>query len=841
MAATRHSLQLELFRPNDERLVDVVNVVAATKKKKMSLLCAVVSTDKPVRVTIYQVKSSDKDLYKKKHNWALRDLRLVDGRKPDSAEFDLHFDKVYKWQARSVQERNDFLRCLYRLCVHYAPQQERPHFENVPRTLLEDDDRTLVPEKAVAEEADDYQALTAQEEANLESLMAKYEYAIHNAEAFTEKLARELATLDASNVHTIMESERRVQGLMEMTQAALDEVCRLERRLDAYEHLLRTVRDSVLRMEEKDALLHVQNENNGRLLRELEMLVNQLDLSHTHQVALLNGDLSSQDGIRACTAAARALEDACSAQTHPGLSKMAAVQEQTKLLEKLRDKFGTTLSHHLNKLFLRLASETSQCGEVTLVKHTGCHNELRPYSELMLWLSRAPDNTRFVQLQRNYTNTMSKLYERELHIFFEQAKDRLTSKPVVGTLDRRLSSLQAEMMDPTENRFDAVLERLLSMLEPVCLAEQQFCAAFFGLGSARIPGSASSQPPAAVGQAAPVRAASDEALASVHRKERQINEELRRMMSALFPTLEGKLQAFLETYDKLDGVYSMHLLVRLNQHVMSAQDTGSFLSMAFGTVVVQAKRNFDRYMADKVRAVEEAKAPKRSKCGLLPFLASFEEFAQQAEAIFRQSERRADLDKWYTRLVRAMFDAIGRIALEHQRTPPEVVRLENFHQLFTLLYQLKIGCLEAERREAKQRYSEALQAYVTHYFGRPLEKLNLFFEGVQSKVAQGVKEEEVGYQLAFSKQELRKVIREYPGKEVKRGLEALYRKVEKHLSDESSSSLLQVVWHSMQDEFIRQYKSLEALVQRCYPGSMITLEFTIDDILAFFSDIARSH
>lgn len=48
----------------------------------------------------------------------------------------------------------------------------------------------------------------------------------------------------------------------------------------------------------------------------------------------------------------------------------------------------------------------------------------------------------------------------------------------------------------------------------------------------------------------------------------------------------------------------------------------------------------------------------------------------------------------------------------------------------------------------------------------------------------------MGYQLAFSKQELRKVIREYPGKEVKRGLEALYRKVEKHLCEEES--LLQV-------------------------------------------------
>lgn len=54
----------------------------------------------------------------------------------------------------------------------------------------------------------------------------------------------------------------------------------------------------------------------------------------------------------------------------------------------------------------------------------------------------------------------------------------------------------------------------------------------------------------------------------------------------------------------------------------------------------------------------------------------------------------------------------------------------------------------------------------------------------------GVKESEISYQMAFSKQELRKVIKEYPGKEVKRGLDHLYKKVEKHLSEEEN--LLQV-------------------------------------------------
>lgn len=59
----------------------------------------------------------------------------------------------------------------------------------------------------------------------------------------------------------------------------------------------------------------------------------------------------------------------------------------------------------------------------------------------------------------------------------------------------------------------------------------------------------------------------------------------------------------------------------------------------------------------------------------------------------------------------------------------------------------------------------------------------------------------MSYQLAFNKQELRKVIKEYPGKEVKKGLDNLYKKVDKHLCEEESllqvreMSLLNKSWH----------------------------------------------
>ena len=46
---------------------------------------------------------------------------------------------------------------------------------------------------------------------------------------------------------------------------------------------------------------------------------------------------------------------------------------------------------------------------------------------------------------------------------------------------------------------------------------------------------------------------------------------------------------------------------------------------------------------------------------------------------------------------------------------------------------------------------------------------------------------------------------------------------------------------SMQNEFIKQYKHYEELINRCYPDSNIVLEFTIDDVLQFFTHIAQSH
>ena len=59
----------------------------------------------------------------------------------------------------------------------------------------------------------------------------------------------------------------------------------------------------------------------------------------------------------------------------------------------------------------------------------------------------------------------------------------------------------------------------------------------------------------------------------------------------------------------------------------------------------------------------------------------------------------------------------------------------------------------------------------------------------------GVKAEEVGFQLKYSKQELRKAMKEYSGKEVKKGLESLYHKIEKHTSgNDNQLQQVEIYW-----------------------------------------------
>uniref|UniRef100_A0A8C9VM61 Exocyst complex component 1 n=1 Tax=Scleropages formosus TaxID=113540 RepID=A0A8C9VM61_SCLFO len=828
MTAIKHALQRDIFTPNDERLLGIVNVCKAGKKKKNCFLCATVTTERPVQVKVVKVKKSDKgDFYKRQMAWELRDLTEVDAKdaNKENPEFDLHFEKVYKWVASSTAEKNSFISCIWKLNQRYL--RKKVEFVNVSSQLLEESVPSGESQSVTGADEDtldDYQELNAREEQDIESMMEVCEYAISNAEAFAEKLSSELQVLDGANIQSIMASEKQVNILMQLLDEALAEVDTIEGKLSSYEEMLQSVKEQMDHISQSNRLIQLSSTNNVHLLEEIEFLVNYMDLSKGHIRALQEGDLSSPKGIEACINASEALLHCMNVALRPGHDRLLAVKQQQLLFAELRDAFARRLTNHLNNVFVHQGHDQSSSlsqhsMELMLPKHSPLHRDLLRYAKLMEWLKNT-QREKYEGLMGTYVDYMTRLYEREIKDFFEVAKIKMTGTSKEGkkfaTLPRKESALKQEteslhgssgkltgstsslnklavqgsssrrsqsssLLDmgnmsasdldvADRTKFDKIFEQVLSELEPLCLAEQDFISKFFKLqqqpvvgGSEEVDGGMRSRP------------LTFWTVSLLPRK-----DTVRLMMNKIFHSIEVELNNLIALGDKIDSFNSLYMLVKMSHHVWTAEnvDPASYLSTTLGNVLVTVKRNFDKCISTQIKQMEEVKISKKSKVGILPFVTGFEEFAELAETIFRNAERRGDLDKAYVKLIRAVY-MNGKHVTSH------------------------------------------------------------FFEGVEARVAQGVREEEVSYQLAFNKQELRKVIKEYPGKEVKKGLDNLYKKVDKHLCEEEN--LLQVVWHSMQDEFICQYKHFEDLIGRCYPGSGITMDFTIQDILEYFSSIAQSH
>ncbi|CAK8673605.1 unnamed protein product [Clavelina lepadiformis] len=932
MSAIKHALQRDVFTPIGERLLGVVHTAKASgKKKKSSFLCASVTIERPVAVYISKIKKQEKgESYKKQKVWQLKELKVVNGKEDkDNTEFDLQFEKNFKWSATSVAEKQTFLSCLWKLCHRYLPRPQKPAFVNVSQSLLEvsvtgsEDSRGNVAAVGPDEDAlEDYQALTEQEELDLEKMISECEYAISDAEAFATSLSKDLSVLDGQNIHSIMGSEAQVNELMLLLDNALSEVINIESRLDEYDLMVGNIASQMGQMKNQESFIQITNKNHGRLLEELDKLVMQLDLSKGHIKALREADLGKDSGIEACTSAADALQQAMEVELPIGLSKLQAVAEQQKLFDSLRQMFAKRLHDHMSTLFVKQGSEhpgsslARQSSNLLLPKHFPYHRDLLPFKDLILWLKLA-DKTKYIQLCTIYTKNLSKLYTQEIKDFMTTAKQRFIQEAALDgdvgaaalkasssltlnipsseksphkSLNKKLSSSirnlsgsqkslnkeKKKVFGSTQNlsvkavgkklkfghkkrglagsreslatsdfelsdrhKFSTTFREVLNELEPTCQDEERFLTKFFHLNvessDTMLPGGSDDE--------------EDDTEVGIHRRRKyqevQVTKEIRqddaiwRMMTELFSIVESQLTLLVAFGEELDPLNSLNMLVVIGQRVTQAQqdNDGSFLAKMLGNCLIEVKRNFDNFIKLKISAVEEAHVGKGKKYGILPFVQDFEDFVELAESIFRDSERRSDIDKAYKELTKAVLAAIDRVAADSPKIPPEVVKFENYHHLLNCLSSLKIACLEQDKRDVKSRYSDNLQNFVTAMLGRPLEKLSSFFEGVEQVMASGVRAEEVGFQLKFSKQELRKCIKEYSGKDVKKGLESLYHKIVKYTT-EYDNRLLQVVWQHMQEEFVRQYKHFEDLISKCYPDSEIKLEFTIENVLLYFSSIA---
>lgn len=88
----------------------------------------------------------------------------------------------------------------------------------------------------------------------------------------------------------------------------------------------------------------------------------------------------------------------------------------------------------------------------------------------------------------------------------------------------------------------------------------------------------------------------------------------------------------------------------------------------------------------------------------------------------------------------------------------------------------------------------------------------------------------------YNKSALRKVLKEFNAKDVRKNIEGLHKRVEKHFADSSDGDdlVFNNVWKACEDELISLTERIARLISQYYGDSGVALEFSKADIESAF-------
>ncbi|KAJ8338381.1 hypothetical protein SKAU_G00373470 [Synaphobranchus kaupii] len=848
----RSDLQRDIFTPQKERLLAVSSVWKGSRKRKGAILCATVSVDSWEKVSLATVKGL-RGNYKLSSRWPATELSLVDGKDAlkETAEFHLHLDKVYQWETSSPLEKRAFVISLWKINQRYL--QDRVKFVNITPDILDE----VLPwqhcsvSEEQEEEEEGFQELTAREAASVQRLMEESELAMSEAEAFTQALHVSLANMDQENVQAMMVSELQTEQLLCLLDEAMEEVGHIEEVLSQHDRLLRSVQRQMENLYTYGAWLQHVDHNHKQLSTELCHLVDGLTLSEDHIQVLTKGDLEDKEQVKACAKAVTALSRCRKTHLTAGQRRLQGVAEQLIRFENVRQIFEQSLGQQIHNAVMQqgLAKEPRREGETLLIP-VKFHGRLLEYTPLMSWLRESSPQV-FQQLIQVYAENIGKLFDKQTKDFFDAAKLQLfgakdTKK--AGTVPcAARDSTSGFMPLRSDRRASRVVQQVLIQLESACVTEQEFLTAFFSLDKG---------PKMTEFPASRRGSAVDQAQSCVEPRQKRRPHSWGRFsvgagppepglgerdcVRAVLGPAEARLCSLLSLCEEAEPLSCLstlkmaHLCLTRQLHNPAASFWCSLLQCA----VQHSQRSLRNYTESLGREMESVRVLKRARAGILPAVFRLEEFVKEGHAVLGNSQQCWGLDKAYIQLFTAAFQSLEGLSGQSARCSPLVVKLLNFHRMAGFLGRAGQPELGPLWEEAKERAAMQVQEYVRAHLGQPFGRLSDFLDGVRGCLAHGVREEEVCFQLAYSKQELRRLTALHSGREVQRTLEVLHKKMGRDLCEDPA--LLQVVWRATQEDFVAEYRGFESIVARCYPGAGVSLDFNEQDVQEFFRAISEN-
>ncbi|KAG6545685.1 hypothetical protein Mapa_012870 [Marchantia paleacea] len=821
-----------------------------TKPRILTLTAKRSTTTQKFKVKLQVLKQSANNELQVAKVYKLKHLSKVEAVPSDNTgcTFLLGFDNLKsqavappQWTMRSLDDRNRLVTCILKLCKENLGRLPKiVNLDVVEMALWAQANAKALPidgpvQPALQGTAEDEKSsgvtveremVSKAEEDDMEALLGTYVLGIDEAEAFSERLKRELTALEAANVHAILESEPLVEEVLQQLDAATTSVEDMDEWLGIFNVKLTHMREDIESIESRNNRLEMQAQNNTALVEELNKLLERLRVPSEYANLLTTGafeEAAMPANVEACDWLTQALRGLEPPFLDPVYANMRAVRDKRAELEKLKATFVRRASDFLKTYFSKLVdfmisdkSYFSQKGQLKRPDHADLRFKCRSYARMLQHLKNLDKNS-LGPLRKAYCSSLNLLLRREAREFANElrASTKVTRSSGAWSLEGSGGSSLGSGTD-TSNVSEAYA-KMLRIFIPLLVDESSFFASFmcFEVLPLVPPGPSGETADEDEDDISPL----DEDGADL--KPAQQNpvelEALNQSLQDLLVGIEEDFYAVVDWAYKIDPLRCISMMGVTERYLSSHKaDAAGFVRRLLADLQNRISLQFNRFV-DEANLQIEKHDRSIKQIGVLSYIQRFAYLAQRMESLIQGNSREV-VDSAYRKLVETMFAVLERIAQvdpKHQ----DVLLLENYAAFQNCMFDLAnvVPTLGLYYQQASEAYEQACTRYVNTVINYQYEKLFQFSQRVEN-LLYTILPEEVPFQINFSKAEMRKTVNGSL-KGVEKALRDMYKRMQKHLTSEE---LLPSLWEKCKEDFLDKYESLEALIVKCYPTESLS-------------------
>ncbi|XP_019458552.1 PREDICTED: exocyst complex component SEC3A-like isoform X2 [Lupinus angustifolius] len=794
-------------------------------------------------------------LYKLKH---LSKVEVITN-DPSGCMFTLGFDNLRsqsvappQWTMRSIDDRNRLLLCILNICrdvLGHLPKvvgidvvemalwakENRPSV-STPRNVQDGGPVAFAVPETELKVNFEKELVSQAEEEEMEALLGSYVMGIGDAEAFSERLKRELQALEAANVHAILENEPLMDEVMQGLESATICVEDMDEWLATFNVKLRHMREDIESIETRNNMLVMQSVNNKCVIEELDKLLERLCVPSEYAASLTGGSFDEArmlQNVEACEWLTSALHGIEAPNLDPAYANMRAVKEKRAELEKLKSTFVRRASEFLRNYFSSLVdfmisdkSYFSQRGQLKRPDHADLRYKCRTYARLLQHL-KSLDKNSLGPLRKAYCSSLNLLLRREAREFANElrASTKASRNPTVWLEGSTGSGQNANATD-TSTVSDAYA-KMLTIFIPLLVDESSFFAHFMCFEVPTL------VPPGGVADGNKAGYNDDLGIMDINEndsKSGKTSAELAALNESLQDLLNGIQEDF---YAVVDWAYKIDPLRCISMHgiterYLSGQkaDAAGFVRLLLGNLKSRISVQFSRFVDEACHELERNERTIR-QMGVLSYIPRFATLATQMEQ-YISGQSRDLVDQSYTTFVSIMFVTLEKIA----QTDPkyaDMFLLENYAAFQNSLYELAniVPILAKFYHQASEAYEQACTRHISMIIYYQFERLFQFARRIEDLMFT-VPPEEIPFQLGLSKMDLRKMLKSSLSG-VDQSIALMYKKLQKNLVSEE---LLPSLWDKCKKEFLDMYEGFAQLVAKIYPTENIPSVAEMRELLA---------